>query len=159
MGSDELMPIFIPVETSAEDALKEMLSKMNTISTKYLKQLYETYSPYLKQISCVPDKSTRKDLWAKMIKWIEEVPVYGFNSSAYDLNVIKRHLHHLLTSNKRKYGNISRQEKLWLRSVEEGLGRKLEENVQIGKYRVDALDRVTNTVYEFNGCYHGCSRC
>eukprot|EP00158_Paraphelidium_tribonemae_P000621 Partr_v1_DN22998_c0_g1_i3_m42543 putative protein Hydra magnipapillata len=141
MGSEEAEPVFIPVESTTEDALKEMLSKMNEIST-------------------VSDKVTRKDLWVKMIKWIEEVPVYGFNSSAYDLNVIKRHLHHLLTSNKRKYGNISRKEKLWLNSVEEELGRKLEENVQIEKYRVDALDRETNTVYEFNGCfYHGCTQC
>ena len=70
-------------------------------------------------------------VWVKMIKWIEEVPVYGFNSSAYDLNVIKQHLHQILTSNRRKYGNISKKEKLWINSVEKELGRKLEENVKI----------------------------
>jgi hypothetical protein len=49
------MPIFVPVETTAKDALKEMLSKMNEISKKYLKQLCQVYAPYQNQISNISD--------------------------------------------------------------------------------------------------------
>lgn len=51
MGSDETEPIFIPVELSTEAALEQMLYKMEEIRRRYLKHLYETYSPYFKQLS------------------------------------------------------------------------------------------------------------
>lgn len=40
------------------------------------------------------------------------------------------------------------------------LNRPVDRQMKIGKYFVDAYDSITNTVYEFNGCYfHGCNKC
>ena len=48
----------------------------------------------------------RKDL----LNWLDEMPVYGFNSSAYELNVIKKYLPQILAKQSRKHGNISKSE-------------------------------------------------
>ena len=52
----------------------------------------------------------------------------------------------------KKHGNVSKGEKLWIRSIEEDLGRNIEQNKRIGQYNVDGFDNETSTVYEFNGC-------
>jgi G:T-mismatch repair DNA endonuclease (very short patch repair protein) len=45
-------------------------------------------------------------------------------------------------------------------SIEEELGRNIEQNKRIGRYNADGYDEETNTVYEFNGCFfHGCRKC
>ena len=43
IGSTETEPIFIPVESTAENALKLMIKEMNQISVKYISELYYTY--------------------------------------------------------------------------------------------------------------------
>lgn len=94
------------------------------------------------------------------MEWIDTVPVYGFNSAAYDVNVVKRYLSHLLMKGCKKSGNISKKEKERLSTVEELLGRKLEQNIRIQQFNVGGIDLKTKTVYEFNGCFfHGCPKC
>jgi hypothetical protein len=86
--------------------------------------------------------------------------VYGFNSSSYDINVIKKYLPQVLMKHSKIFGNVSTSEKLWIRLIEEELGRGVEQNKRIAPYNVDAYDGESNTVYEFRGCFfHGCSKC
>ena len=160
MGSEDDEPIFIPVENdNPKEALDIMINKMNEIRKKYLQQLHPKYSQIFKQISRLEDKK-RKLLFGQLWKWLEVMPVYGYNSASYDINVVKRYLPQLLTKDAKKYGNISKAEKLWLKSIEEKLGRNIEHNKKIGNYNVDGYDSETNTVYEFNGCFfHGCPNC
>ena len=42
MGNKETEPIFIPVETTAENALELMITEMNKIRMKYISELYKT---------------------------------------------------------------------------------------------------------------------
>ena len=44
----------------------------------------------------------RKDL----LNWLDEMPVYGFNSNSYDLNVIKKYSPQILAKQSKKQGNI-----------------------------------------------------
>jgi hypothetical protein len=84
----------------------------------------------------------------------------GFNSSSYDINVVKKYLPHILIKNSKQHGNISKKEKQWLQTIENQLQRNLEHNKKIERYNVDGYDKLTNTVYEFNGCFfHGCQKC
>jgi hypothetical protein len=83
-----------------------------------------------------------------------------FNSSSYDINVIKKYLPQVLMKHNKKFGNVSKSEKLWIHSIEEELGRHVEQNKRIAPYNVHGYDEESNTVYEFNGCFfHGCSKC
>ena len=50
--------------------------------------------------------------------------------------------------NTKKHGNVSKSEKLWIHSIEEDLGRNIEQNKKIGKYNADGYDKETNTVYD-----------
>jgi hypothetical protein len=60
----------------------------------------------------------------------------------------------------KKFGNVSKSEKLCIHSIEEELGRDVEQNKRIAPYNVDGYDEESNTVYEFHGCFfHGCSKC
>jgi hypothetical protein len=153
-------PDFIPVDGTTTEALDTMIYKMNEIRKKYLQILYPKYCVFFKKIAKIEDEKIRKMLRKDLLNWLDEIPVYGFNSSSYDLNVIKKYLPQLLAKQSRKQGNISKSEKLWIHSIEVELGRNLEQNKNINKYNVDGYDKETNTVYEFNGClFHGCPKC
>jgi hypothetical protein len=111
-------------------------------------------------ISHLEDEKIKKRLRAQLLEWLDILPVYGFNSSSYDINVIKKYLPDVLMKHNKKHGNVSKAEKLWIRSIEEDLGRNIEQNKRIGRYNVDGFDKETSTVYEFNGCFfHGCNKC
>jgi hypothetical protein len=126
-------------------------------------------------ISNLEDEKVRKRLRSQLIDWLDVLPVYGFNSSSYDINVIKKYPPQVLMKHNKKHGNVSKCEKLWIHSIEEELGRNIEQNKRIGQYNVDGFDKETNTVYEFNvdgfdketntvyefkGCFfHGCNKC
>ncbi|EGF80776.1 hypothetical protein BATDEDRAFT_24655 [Batrachochytrium dendrobatidis JAM81] len=71
-----------------------------------------------------------------------------------------KYLPQVLMKYNKKHGNVSKSEKLWIRSIEEELGRNIEQSKRIGRYNADGYDGETNTVYEFNGCFfHGCRKC
>jgi hypothetical protein len=161
LGSEESVPVFIAVDTTTESALQDMVNKMDELRNRYIHKLSLKYNQYFKQIHQLEERKERINLMRKLLDWLESMPVYGFNSSAYDLNVVKKHLPNILIKNAgKKYGNISMAEKKWIYTVEEGLGYKIEPNYRIKNYVVDGFDRQTNTVYEFNGCYwHGCPEC
>ena len=160
IGSEEKHPVFIPVERNTEDTLNTMIGAMEEIRARYIKILFERYSAYFRQLSKLSNVNKSKQLTAQLFEWIETLPIYGFDSSAFDLNIVKRYLPKLLAKTGYKHGNISRAEKQWVKSVETQLNRKIETNYKIHKYKVDGYDPETNTVYEFNGCYyHGCNIC
>jgi hypothetical protein len=101
-----------------------------------------------------------KQVRRKLFEWIDAIPVYGFNSSGYDINVFRKYLPKVLSKFQKNHGNISKAEKEWISSVNDKLNRTLMENYRIGKYNVDGYDCETKTVYEFYGCFfHGCPRC
>ena len=79
MGSKETEPIFIPVETTAENALESMITEMNQIRMKYISELYKTYEPFFLQISKLQDEKIMKQVRRKLFEWIDAIPVYGFN--------------------------------------------------------------------------------
>lgn len=80
MGNKETGPIFIPVETTAENALELMITEMNQIRMKYISELYKTYEPFFQQISKLQDEKIMKQVRRKLFEWIDAIPVYGFNS-------------------------------------------------------------------------------
>ena len=51
MGNKRTEPIFIPVETTTENALESMITitEMNQIRRKYISELYMTYEPFFQQ--------------------------------------------------------------------------------------------------------------
>jgi hypothetical protein len=51
MRNKEAEPIFIPVETTAENALELMIKDMNQIRMKNISELYKTYEPSFGQLS------------------------------------------------------------------------------------------------------------
>ncbi|EGF77072.1 hypothetical protein BATDEDRAFT_92045 [Batrachochytrium dendrobatidis JAM81] len=93
------------------------------------------------------------------------IPVEGTTEQALDVMMTKmnelrkKYLPEVLMKHDKKHGNVSKGEKLWIRSIEE-LGRNIEQNKRIGQYNVDGFDKESTTVYEFNGCFfHGCIKC
>lgn len=152
--------VSIPVERNTEDTLNTMIEAMETIRTRYIKILLERYSVYFRQLIKLSNLNKRKQLTAQLYEWIETLHIYGFNSSAFDLNMVKRHLPKLLAKTVYKHENISKAEKQWIKWVEKRQGRKIETKYKIDRYMVDGYDPETNTIYEFNGCYyHGCNIC
>jgi hypothetical protein len=160
IGSEESKAEFIPVEQTTEQALDQMIKKMNELRQKYLRKLYPKYSNFFGLISKLEDEKIKKQLRAQLLDWLDVLPVYGFNSSSYDINVVEKYLPQMLMKNTKKHGNVSKSEKVWIHSIEEELGRNIEQNKRIGKYIADGFDQEKNTVYEFNGClFHGCRKC
>ena len=84
-----------------------------------------------------------KRLWSK--SEIDVIPVYGFNSSGYDINVCRKYLPKVLSKFQKNHGDISKAEKEWILSLNEKLNRTLMENYRIGKYNVDGYDSETKT--------------
>jgi hypothetical protein len=117
MGSEEENAEFIPVEGTTTEALNIMIIKMNEIRKKYLHMLYPKYCAFFKEIAKIDDEKIRKMLRKDLLNWLDEIPVYGFNSSSYDLNVIKKYLPQVLAKHSKMQGNISKSEKLWIRSI------------------------------------------
>jgi G:T-mismatch repair DNA endonuclease (very short patch repair protein) len=160
MGSKESEPIFIPVETTAEHALELMIDEMNQIRMKYISELYKTYEPFFGQISKLQDEKIIKQVRRKLLEWIDAIPVYGFNSSGYDINVFRKFLPKIMSKFQKNHGSISKAEKEWIFSLNEKLNRTLTENYRICNYNVDGYDSETKTVYKFYGCFsHVCPRC
>jgi hypothetical protein len=127
IGSEEKDAEFIPVEGTTEQALDLMMTKMNEIRKKYLQLLYPKYSRFFGMISNLEDEKVRKRLRSQLLDWLDVLPVYGFNSSSYDINVIKKYLPQVLMKHNKKHGNVSKSEKLWIRSIEDELGRNIEQ--------------------------------
>jgi hypothetical protein len=75
-------PIFIPVETTTEEALDIMIQRMEDIRTKYIKKMYQVYNPYFAQINNLNEAKSRKLLCTQLMDWMHTLPVYGFNSSS-----------------------------------------------------------------------------
>jgi hypothetical protein len=67
MGNKETEPIFIPVETNAENALESMITEMNQIRMKYISELYTTYEPFFQQISKLQDERIMKQVRRKLL--------------------------------------------------------------------------------------------
>jgi hypothetical protein len=67
IGSKETEPIFIPVESTAENALKLMIKEMNQIRVKYISELYYTNEPFFQQISNLQAEKTIKQVRRKLL--------------------------------------------------------------------------------------------
>ena len=119
IGSEEDNAEFIPVEGTTEEALDLLMRKMNEIRKKYLQLLYPKYSQFFGMIANLEDEKVRKRLRSQLLDWLDILPVYGFNSSSYDINVIKKYLPQVLMKHNKKHGNVSKSEKLWICSIEE----------------------------------------
>ena len=105
------------------------------------------------------DEKVKKRSRSQLLDWLDVLPVYGFNSSSYDINVIKNYLAQVLMKHNKKHGNVSKSEKLWIRLIEEELGQNIERNKRIGRYNADGYVEKTNTAYELDGCFfHGCKK-
>ena len=79
IGSEESKSEFIPVEQTTEQALDQMMKKMNELRQKYLQKLYPKYSDFFGLISKLEDEKTRKMLRGQLLEWLDVLPVYGFN--------------------------------------------------------------------------------
>jgi hypothetical protein len=99
--------------------------------------MYQVYNPYFAQINHLNEAKSRKLLCAQLMDWIDTLPVYGFNSSSYDINVVKKYLPYILIKNSNQHGNISKKEKQWLQTIENQLQRNLEHNKKVERYIVD----------------------
>jgi hypothetical protein len=64
-----------------------MINEMIQIRMKYISELYKTYEPFFQRISKLQDEKIMKQVQRKLFEWIDAIPVYGFNSSGYDINV------------------------------------------------------------------------
>jgi hypothetical protein len=89
---EDEIPVFIPATTTTEEALDIVMITMNETRKKYIQLLYPRYSVFFKDIAKLDDNKVTKMLRNDLFKWIEEMPVYRFNSAAYDLNIIKKYL-------------------------------------------------------------------
>jgi hypothetical protein len=78
IGSEEESPIFIPVETTTEEALDIMIQRMDHIRTKYIKKMYQVYNPYFALINKLNEAKSRKLLCTQLMDWIDTLPVYWF---------------------------------------------------------------------------------
>jgi hypothetical protein len=57
-----------------------------------ISELYKTYEPLFQPISKLQDEKIMKQVRRKLFEWIDAIPVYGFNSSGYDINVFRKYL-------------------------------------------------------------------
>jgi hypothetical protein len=103
MGSKESETIFIPVETTSEHALELMITEMNQIRMKYISESYTKYEPFFQQNSKLQDEKIIKQVRRKLLEWIDAIPVYGFNSSGYDINVFRKFLPKVLSKFQKLY--------------------------------------------------------
>jgi hypothetical protein len=55
----------------------------------------------------------------KLLESIDAIPVYGFNSSGYDINVFRKFLPKGLSKFQKNHGDISKAEKEWSLSLDE----------------------------------------
>lgn len=90
MGNEEKESIFIPADESPEITIDKWIKEMDIIRKKYIKNMFEIYYPYVMSIAKLDNEKLKKLLGSKLVNWIESLPVYGFNSSAYDINVVKK---------------------------------------------------------------------
>ena len=68
MGNKETEPIFIPVETTAENPLESMITEMNQIRMKYISEFYKTYEPFFGQISKLQNEKIMKQVRRKLLE-------------------------------------------------------------------------------------------
>jgi hypothetical protein len=119
------------VDSTTEEALDKMMTKMKEIRKKYLQLLYPKYSQFFGMIADLKDEKTKKQLRGQLLDYMDVLPVYGFNRLSYGINVIKKYLPQVLMKHNKKFGNVSKSEKLCIHSIEEELGRDVEQNKRI----------------------------
>ncbi|OAJ43221.1 hypothetical protein BDEG_26594 [Batrachochytrium dendrobatidis JEL423] len=98
------------------------------------------------------DAKVQKRLRLQLLEWLGVLAIYGFNSSSYDINIIKKYPPQVLKHSK-KHGNVSKCEKPWINSIEGELDRNIEQCEKIERYNVDGYDEESNTIYDFLGCF------
>ncbi|KAJ8020607.1 hypothetical protein HOLleu_40243 [Holothuria leucospilota] len=112
-------PMCFISEGNADKLLQNMLCYLTEISDKSLTLLRETYDPYIREIEsriaaekeafeklCEERKKQAKPrqhylqaLYDKLVAYLNELPVLGFNSGKYDVNSVKQHLFPWLVEN------------------------------------------------------------
>jgi hypothetical protein len=85
IGSEKTNAEIKSVEYTTEQALDIMMAKMNQIRKKYLHTLIRSI------LAALEDEKVRKRLRAPLLDWLDVLPIYGLNSSSYDINVIKKY--------------------------------------------------------------------
>ncbi|EGF76579.1 hypothetical protein BATDEDRAFT_28413 [Batrachochytrium dendrobatidis JAM81] len=78
---------------------------------KYLQSLYSKYSRFFVMMANLDDAKVQKRLRLQLLEWLGVLAIYGFNSSSYDIDIIKKYPPQVLKHSK-KHGNVSKCEKL-----------------------------------------------
>ncbi|KAK5666526.1 hypothetical protein QVD99_006598 [Batrachochytrium dendrobatidis] len=125
---------------------------MDQIRHKYLQLLYSKYSRFFGMMANLDDAKVQKRLRLQLLECFDVLPIYGFSSSSYDIDIIKKYPPQVLKHSK-KHGNVSKCEKPWINSIEGELGRNIEQCEKIERYNVDGYDEESNTIYDFLGCF------
>ncbi|EGF82115.1 hypothetical protein BATDEDRAFT_87127 [Batrachochytrium dendrobatidis JAM81] len=98
------------------------------------------------------DAKVQKRLRLQLLEWLGVLPIYGFSSSSYDIDIIKKYPPQVLkhSKNMEMYPNAKSFE---INSIEGELGRNIEQSEKIERYNVDGYDEESNTIYDFLGCF------
>ncbi|OAJ45177.1 hypothetical protein BDEG_28338 [Batrachochytrium dendrobatidis JEL423] len=88
---------------SAQVSLEVKKTRLNSSQLKY--------SRFFGMMANLDDAKVQKRLRLQLLEWLGVLPIYGFNSSSYDINIIKKYPPQVLKHSK-KHGNVSKCEKL-----------------------------------------------
>ncbi|EGF78307.1 hypothetical protein BATDEDRAFT_26890 [Batrachochytrium dendrobatidis JAM81] len=125
---------------------------MDQIRHKYLQLLYSKYSRFFGMMANLDDAKVQKRLRLQLLECFDVLPIYGFSSSSYDIDIIKKYPPQVLKHSK-KHGNVSKCEKPWINSIQGELDRNIEQSEKIERYNVDGYDEESNTIYDFLGYF------
>ncbi|KAJ8044458.1 Krueppel-related zinc finger protein 1 [Holothuria leucospilota] len=112
-------PMCFISEGNADELLQNMLCYLTEISEKSMTLLRDTYDPYIREIesriaaekeafeelrekrekNAKPRQHYLQVLYDKLVAYLYELPVLGFNSGKYDVNSVKQHLFPWLVEN------------------------------------------------------------
>ena len=101
-------PVCFISKGEAEQLMLNMLSYMHQIQEQAEKLLLEHHEPYLEELAILREEMNQMDsggqkrhpldrVKKKYEDWLKQMPVIGFNSGSYDLNLIKPHLIQVLS--------------------------------------------------------------
>ncbi|KAI8821056.1 uncharacterized protein EV422DRAFT_496303 [Fimicolochytrium jonesii] len=134
--------------------------------------IYKDFDCVFKAIERHEDltEEEKSSLCGKLCDWIEQVPVYGFNSSSFDMNVLKHNLASVLQDFAKPRGLISMVEKAYTSEI---LKRFKPEQVRCGTCKIsikipgrqkplepDFAIPHEKLIVEVLGCFwHRCMKC
>ncbi|TPX30187.1 DNA-directed DNA polymerase [Synchytrium microbalum] len=169
------VPTDIPHDQVSSYLVQHMVKQLVEFRTPLVNVLFERYLPYLQELYSQWKKTSRQArgrytmLIRRFYQWIEEIPLWGFNSAKFDVNVIRKDLLTELNKYPTNSKAHSKFELDWLQSQDESLRQRLQwgytvQDPQEPDHRylkeADFYDDITHTLYDMLGCeFHGCELC